>query len=165
MDEPNETEESFDIGAFHGPNGPPPPFDASLDTPWGHEPLKKSQGDHYDEDRSKKFEMSLGPLEGLARKHGVLIPEGSAAVTLVTTTSGKRFPRNEFTPEDRPSGEWAKILDFSGQTFRNRMLESRSGATWQIVEVSSQRYVVHLDYLPKWLKTQPLRDDALINNR
>lgn len=82
-----------------------------------------------------------------------------------TTTTGQTLSRDEFTPEDLPTGDWASILDVSPQSFRNRMSSNLPGATWRIAEVSSQRYIVHLDDLPRSLKSKPQRDDALNGKR
>jgi hypothetical protein len=86
---------------------------------------------------------------------------GSLPDSLITTTTEEKLPRGEFTEEDRPSGDWATILDVSGQTFRNRMTRSAKGPTWRISEVAPQRYVIHLDDLPSELRSKRLRDDKL----
>ena len=60
----------------------------------------------------------------------------------------QQIPRDEFTDEDRPTGEWAVICGFSVETFRNRMNVQRPGRTWRIVQVNKGNYIVHLDDLP-----------------
>jgi hypothetical protein len=81
---------------------------------------------------------------------------------LVVTTTGREFPRDEFTDEDRPTGEWADICMISDDTFRNRMDESKPGPTWRIVCLPSSNYIVHLEDLPSDIRgSQRLRDDRL----
>lgn len=80
----------------------------------------------------------------------------------VTSTTGKRLPRNEFTEESRPTGQWASLCGCTGQSFRHRMSAEEPGETWRISLLKYQRYIVHIDDLPEGVRgSKRLRDDKL----
>ena len=101
---------------------------------------------------------SLSELQHARRKEY----RARKAEPTVETTDGRQFPRNEFSDDDRSTGEWAAICGISVETFRNRMSQKKGGKTWRIGRLPNGRYIVHVDDLPADVRgSKRVRDDKL----
>ncbi|MCP4783907.1 MAG: hypothetical protein GY878_10165 [Fuerstiella sp.] len=127
-----------------------------------------SDSDQFKAGRKRVVGQDTGVIMSLAsfsfQLHSVLVElsQATSPDVDVETTSGQYFPRKEFTEEDRTSSEWAMLCGFSDDTFRNRMTAEKPGSTWRIAKRSSQRYIVHLDDLPKKTRgSDILREDRI----